>query len=87
MAYQRTQTDLKTTYRDLISLKTNLPHTNEVTSLQENIQKLCLDFTNLKENIDEQMNKFKLGTTEDLHKTKDEMIKELFCIHKHITTF
>ncbi len=71
----RIETDLKTAYEDLTSLKTNLPHTNEVTSLQENIQKLCLDFTNLKENIDEQMNKFKLGTTEDLHKTKDEMIK------------
>ena len=71
----RIETDLKTAYEDLTSLKTNLPHTNEVTSLQDNIQKLCLDFTHLKENIDEQMNKFKLGTTEDLHKTKDEMIK------------
>ncbi len=71
----RIETDLKTAYDDLTSLKTNLPHTNEVTSLQENIQKLCLDFTNLKENIDEQMNRFKLVTTEDLHKTKDEMIK------------
>ncbi len=71
----RIETDLKTAYEDLTSLKTNLPHTNEVTSLQDNIQKLCLDFTYLKENIDEQMNKFKLGTTEDLHKTKDEMIK------------
>ncbi len=71
----RIETDLKTAYDDLTSLKTNLPHTNEVTYVQENMQKLCLDFTNLKENIDEQMDKFKLGTTEDLHKTKDEMIK------------
>lgn len=73
----RIETDLKTAYEDLTSLKTNLPHTNEVTSLQENIQKLCLDFTDLKTNIDEQMDKFKLGTTEDLHKTKDEMIKNV----------
>ena len=71
----RIETDFKTAYEDLTLLKTNLPHTNEVTSLQENIQKLCSDFTNLKESINEQMNKFKLGTTEDLHKTKDEMIK------------
>ncbi len=71
----RIETDLRTAYQDLTSLKTNLPHTNEVASLQENIQKLCSDFTDLKENIDDQMNKFKLGTTEDLHKTKDEMIK------------
>lgn len=73
----RIETDLKTAYEDLTSLKTNLPHTNEVTSLQENIQRLCLDFTDLKTNINEQMNKFKLGTTEDLHKTKDEMIKNV----------
>jgi len=71
----RIEADLKTAYQDLTSLKTNLPHTNEVTALQENIQKLCSDFTNLKEGIGDQMNKFKLGTTEDLHKTKDEMIK------------
>ena len=71
----RIDTDLKAVYSDLTNLKTGLPHTNEVTVLQENIQKLCSDFTDLKTNIDEQMNKFKLGTTEDLNKTKDEMIK------------
>ena len=71
----RIEADLKTAYSDLTTLKTNLPHTNEVTSVQENIQRLCSDFTNLRENINDQMNKFKLGTTEDLHKTKDEMIK------------
>ena len=71
----RMDIDLKAVYSDLTNLKTGLPHTNEVTVLQENIQKLCTDFTDLKTNIDEQMDKFKLGTTEDLHKTKEEMIK------------
>ncbi len=71
----RIETDLKTAYEDLTSLKTNLPHTNEVTSMQENMQRLCSDFTILKEDITDQMDKFKLGTTEDLNKTRDEMIK------------
>ncbi|WP_428323715.1 endonuclease NucS domain-containing protein [Nitrosopumilus sp.] len=71
----RIDTELKTAYSDLTNLKTNLPHTNEITSLEENIKKLCLDFTELKTNIDDQMNKFRLNTTEDLDKTKDEMIK------------
>jgi len=71
----RIETELKTAYDDLTSLKTNLPHTNEVTSVQENIHRLCSDFTTLKQDIGEQMAKFKLGTTEDLNKTKEEMIK------------
>lgn len=71
----RMEGELKTVYGDLLSLKTELPHTNEVTTLQENIQRLCVDFSNLKGNLNEQMDKFKLGTTEDFHKTKDEMIK------------
>lgn len=70
----RIEASLKTAYDDLTSLKTNLPHTNEVTSVQENIHRLCLDFTNLKQNIEDQMDKFSLRTTEDLHKTKEEMI-------------
>ncbi len=52
-----------------------LPHTNEVAFLQENVKKLCTDFADLKTNIVEQMNMFRLGTTEDLHKTQEEMIK------------
>lgn len=71
----RIETELKMAYDDLTTLKITLPHTNEVASVQENIQRLCMDFTTLKETIDDQMNKFKLGTTEDLHKTKNEMIK------------
>lgn len=71
----RIDSELKTAYTDLTNLKTTLPHTNEVTSLEENIKKLCLDFTELKLNIDDQMDKFRLNTTEDLDKTKDEMIK------------
>ena len=71
----RIDTELKTAYSDLTNLKTNLPHTNEVITLEENIKKLCGDFTELRTNIDDQMNKFRLGTTEDLNKTKDEMIQ------------
>lgn len=71
----RMQTDLQNIYTDLTNLKTGLPHTNEVTAVQENVKKLCGDFTELKTTIEDQMNKFRLGTTEDLTKTRDEMIK------------
>ncbi len=71
----RIDTELKTAYSDLVNLKINLPHTDEVRILEENIKTLCVDFTDLKTNIDDQMDKFKLGTTEDLHNTKNEMIK------------
>ncbi len=71
----RIDNQLKTAYDDLTNLKTTLPHTNEVATVQENIQRLCTDFSELQTSIIEQMNKFKLGTTEDLNKTKDEMIK------------
>lgn len=71
----RMQTDLLTVYTDITNLKTELPHTTEVATVQENVKKLCTDFTELQTNIAEQMNKFRLGTTEDLNKTRDEMIK------------
>lgn len=71
----RIQTDLQSVNSDMVNLKTGLPHTNEVTSLQDNITKLCTDFSELKTNLDVEMNKFRLGTTEDLHKTQEEMIK------------
>jgi len=71
----RMDAELKTAYSDLTNLKINLPHTDEVRIVEENIKKLCGDFTDLKTNIDEQMNKFKLVTTEDLTNTRDEMIK------------
>ena len=71
----RIDNELKTAYLDLTNLKTNLPHTNEINGLEENIKKLCGDFTELRINIDDQMNKFKLGTTEDLNQTREEMIK------------
>lgn len=71
----RMQTDLQKIYTDLTDLKTGMPHTNEVSVVQENVKKLCGDFTELKTTIEDQMNKFRLGTTEDLTKTRDEMIK------------
>ncbi len=70
----RIQTDLQLVSSDLTKLKVELPHTNEVTVLQENVKRICDDFTTLKTTIDEEINKFRLGTTEDLNKTKDQMI-------------
>lgn len=71
----RIQTDLNNLYSDLTNFKTNIPHTNEVTVMQENVKKLCGDFSDLKINIDDQMKKMMLVTTEDLNKTKEQMIK------------
>lgn len=70
----RMQKDLQNVYTDLTNLKTGIPHTNEVNLVQENVKKLCSDFTELKTTIEDQMDKFRLGTTEDLTKTRDEMI-------------
>ncbi len=70
----RIQTDLQVVSSDLTKLKVELPHTNEVTVLQENVKKICDDFTTLKTTLDEEINKFRLGTTEDLNKTKEQMI-------------
>lgn len=70
----RIQTDLQGVSSDLTKLKVELPHTNEVTVLQENIKKICDDFTTLKTTLDEEMNKFRLGTTEDLNKAREQMI-------------
>lgn len=72
----RIQDDLKATYADVVSLKTNLPHTAEVTAVQENMKKLCDDFASLSGEIGEQMNSFRLGTADDLAKTKKELISD-----------
>jgi len=48
----RMDAELKTAYSDLTNLKINLPHTDEVRIVEENIKKLCGDFTDLKTNID-----------------------------------
>jgi len=71
----RMQTDLQSVYTNLTNLKTELPHTAEVASMQENVKNLCGDFTELKTSLEEQMNKFRLVATEGLNKTRDEMIK------------
>ena len=70
----RIQNDLHNVSSDLTKLKVELPHTNEVTVLQENVKKIYDDFTILRTTIDEQINKFRLGTTEDLNNTKNQMI-------------
>jgi hypothetical protein len=70
----RIQTDLQVVSSDLTKLKVDLPHTNEVTVLQENVKRICDDFTTLKTTIDEEINKFRLGTTEDLNKTREQMV-------------
>lgn len=69
------QTRLQNVFTDLTTLKTELPHTTEVAAVQENVKKLCTDFTELNTNLEEQMNKFRLVTTEGLNQTRDEMIK------------
>jgi hypothetical protein len=70
----RIQTDLQVVSSDLTKLKVELPHTNEVTILQENVKRICDDFTTLKTTLDEEINKFRLGTAEDLNKTREQMI-------------
>src|SRR3990172_7030817 len=70
----RHQTELQNLSSEMTNLKIQFPHTNEVTILQENVKRICDDFTALKTNIDDDINKFRLGTTEDLNKTKDQMI-------------
>ena len=69
------QTRLQNVFTDLTTLKTELPHTTEVAAVQENVKKLCTDFTELNTHLEEQMNKFRLVTTEGLNQTRDEMIK------------
>lgn len=70
----RIQTDLQKVSSDFVNLRTGLPHTNEVAALQENVTRICNDFTTLKTNLDDEMNKFRLGTASDLNKAKDQMI-------------
>jgi len=70
----RIQTDLQGVSLDLNKLKIELPHTAEVVLLQENVKKIYDDFTILQTNINDEINKFRLGTAEDLNKTKDQMI-------------
>lgn len=70
----RIQTELQNVSSNVQKLQVDLPHTNEVTILQENVKKICDDFTVLKTTIDDEINKFRLGTTEDLNNTKKQMI-------------
>ena len=72
---ERIQNDLTSFSDNLTNLRTSIPHTNEVSSMQENVTKLCNDFGNLKTTLDTQMDLFRLNTTEDLTKTKEQMIK------------
>lgn len=71
----RMQTEMQTVYTDLNNLRTELPHTTEVAAVQENVKNLCGDFTVLRTTLEDQMNKFRLITAEDMNKTRNEMIK------------
>ncbi len=86
----RHQTELQNLSSEMINLKVQFPHTSEITTLQENIKRICDDFTSLKTNIDNDINKFRLGTAEDLNNTKDQMIttatsKVVEMANNHIT--
>jgi hypothetical protein len=71
----RIQNDLQNVSTNLNNLRTTIPHTNEVAQMQENVTKLCADFTTLKTTIEDQINVFRHNTTEDLNNTKEQMIK------------
>jgi F0F1-type ATP synthase membrane subunit b/b' len=60
---------------DVTSMKTSMPHYNEVTFLHDNVKKLCDDFLVFRTSMEEQMNKFSATATEDLNKTKELMVK------------
>lgn len=71
----RMNTEMQGVLTDLTTLKTELPHTTEVAAVQENVKNLCGDFTELKTNLEDQMNKFRQVATAGLNETKNEMIK------------
>ena len=73
---ERIQKEMNEYEDDLINLRTSIPHTDEVSTMRENVTKLCDDFTNLKTTLVEQMDLFRLNTTEDLTKTKEQMITD-----------
>ncbi len=72
---ERIQKDLGLFSDNMINLRSSIPHTAEVSNMQENVTKLCNDFSELKTAIDSRMDLFRLNTTEDLTKTKEEMLK------------
>ena len=69
----RIDAQLRTTCEDLTNIRTSVPHTNEITTIQQNMQNLCADFSDLKSRMEDDMDRFKRGTTEDLDKTRREM--------------
>lgn len=81
---ERIQTDLTNVSNNLVNLRTTIPHTNEINVMQENVSKLCNDFSTLQTNLEQQMSTFRYTTTEDLNNTKDQMIKNAA---KEITEF
>ncbi len=72
---ERIQKDLNSFSDNLTNLKTSIPHTTEVSSMQENVTRLCSDFSELRTTLDSQMDKFRLNTTDDITRSRDEMIK------------
>ena len=72
--------ELKSTCADLVNLKTNIPHTNEIAEVQHKLQSLCADFTDLKSGIQSDMeqaaqgqDRFRLSTTSSIDAMRSEM--------------
>lgn len=67
--------DLDKTSAELSDMKIAMPRYTEVNYLHDDVKKLCNDFTDFTNNIEERMNKFGAIATEDLNKTRDLMVK------------
>lgn len=72
--------ELKATCADLANLRTNIPHTNEITEVQRKMQSLCAEFTDLKsgvqtdiEQAEQGMDRFRLSTTSDIDAMRNDM--------------
>lgn len=67
---------LEKTRDDLNILQTNLPHTNEVALIQQNMQRLCTDFDEYKTHIENQIQKFTKSATDDFNAVREQMIND-----------
>jgi len=72
--------ELKSTCADLVNLKTNIPHTNEIAEVQHRLQSLCAEFTDLKSGIQSNMDQvaqgqdqFRLSTTTSIDAMRSDM--------------
>lgn len=67
---------LEKTCNDLNALQVNLPHANEVATIQQNMQRLCADFTEYKTNIEDQIQKFTKSTSDDFNAVRAQMLND-----------